>query len=255
MRNYKLMVVLFLAVIVVTATATTTFTHKESKPSSVAQKGEEAERMPVASFNGVDKTTPEERAKRLEKGSRYDHLGLVSEQMAGLNVASRSGEWTREVPAIPVAQSDVIIVGEITGAEAYLSNDRQGVYSEFNIKVGEVLKNSVQNPVGGDSLVAERAGGAVSFPSGQIERVHPLYGQGFPQTGHRYLLFLKFIEGTRDLSLLTGYELKEARVSALDRIEPYLSNDNSDEASFLGRVRRLSSSPVNGKATEGGLER
>jgi hypothetical protein len=81
-----------------------------------------------------------------------------------------------------------------------------------------------------------------------------MYGQRMPQSGGRYLLFLKFTSGTQDLSLLTGYELKEARVSALDQVEPYTANDGSDEIGFLGRVRKLISSPAAQRSTKGGQE-
>jgi hypothetical protein len=71
-----------------------------------------------------------------------------------------------------------------------------------------------------------------------------------PQVGHRYLLFLKLTEGKQDLSILTGYELQESRVSALDTIEPYTTYNGSDEFSFLDRVRNRISSPAKETSNE-----
>jgi hypothetical protein len=121
-----------------------------------------------------------------------------------------------QVSALPVTQSDVILVGEVTDAKAYLSNDRVGIYSEFAIRADEVLKNGsplLITPTG--SVVLEREGGRVRFPSGSVQR-YAIANQGMPQVGKRYLLFLKSIEDDQDFSIITGYELNTGRVSPLD---------------------------------------
>jgi hypothetical protein len=44
--------------------------------------------------------------------------------------------------ALPTHISNAVVIGEVTDAKAYLSEDRTSVYSEFTIRVGEVLKKA-----------------------------------------------------------------------------------------------------------------
>lgn len=67
----------------------------------------------------------------------------------------------------------------------------------------------------GNSVVAERAGGAVRFPSGRVQRYGTL-NQGTPQVGRRYALFLKRSEEEQGFLILTAYELRQGYVFPLD---------------------------------------
>jgi hypothetical protein len=208
----------------------------------------------VAKFDEADSADPEERARRQEKGRRYDRQGLVSNRPTGLNISGRSSHWTRDVPAIPAAQSDVIVIGRITAARAYLSPDKTGIYSEFTINIEELLKIDGPAAINDNTLAAERVGGNVQYSTGQVQSIRPHLGQRMPRVGGRYLLFLKFVKGTFDLSILTGYELAESRVSALDGVEPYTSHEGADELGFLDAVRSRTGDPrpAEKKATKGG---
>jgi len=142
------------------------------------------------------------------------------------------------VPAIPVAQSDVILVGQIMGANAFLSNDKGYIYSEFALGVETVLKNDAIAPINSDGqIIAEREGGAVRFPSGRIQQ-YRIYGQKMPQTGRKYILFLKRNETDPDFSILTGYELKNNQVFPLDTIELYASYSGYSAGDFLLEIER-----------------
>ena len=151
--------------------------------------------------------------------------------------------WPAE-PAFPVS-SDVIVIGAVREAQAYLSEDRTDVYSEVCLSVEEILKADPQYGLRVDSTVtAERSGGAVRFRSGKIlRRVN--WGRGIPSTGHRYLLFLKDT-GDSGFSIVTGYELRGKGVIPLDGIEGsddsvyrnYERLRNTSEASLLEAVRK-----------------
>lgn len=259
MRNHKL-TVLWLAAVVVTAlvasTTTTSTTGQQGTQSTAAGKrgGDNKEQAPVAKFDEADSADPGERARRQEKGRRYDRQELVPNRPTGLNISSRSSHWTKDVPAIPAAQSDVIVIGRITDARAHLSPDKSGIYSEFTINIEELLKTDGAAAISNNALVAERAGGDVQYSTGQVQRIRPQLGQRMPRAGGRYLLFLKFVKGTLDLSILTGYELAESRVSALDAVAPYTSHEGADEFGFLDAVRGSTGGPrpPETKGTKGG---
>lgn len=151
-------------------------------------------------------------------------------------------------PALPVAQSDAVIIGEVADAQAYLTEDKTGIYSEFVVRVDEVLKNSATTPLVSDSTISVmRGGGAVRFPSGKVIRRGQNY-KPLPRVGRRYVFFLKYNnDGGQDFKIITAYALRGSRVFALDGeplqgivLEPYAAYQkyrDADQATFLNEVR------------------
>jgi hypothetical protein len=110
----------------------------------------------------------------------------------------------------------LVLIGEVTDAQAYLTGDKEWVYSEFTLRVREVLKNTTALAVSeGGSLIADREGGRVRFPSGHITLQY-VHGQGMPRVGRRYALFLTCDRQEQSSHVLTGYELRGGRVFPLD---------------------------------------
>lgn len=204
-----------------------------------------AEQLPVADATAPEPADPDERAKKQLKGKRYDNQGSqpITEAPYPLN-RIWSTHWWKGLPAIPAAQSDVVLIGEITNAQAYLSNDKTGIYSEFTIRAGEALKNdSNMSLYPGSIITAERFGGAVRFASGAIQR-YRIRNQRMPLTGSHYVLFLKRTEQEQDFSLITGYELRGQRVVPLDGANtdggeklPFDNYRGMDASAFLNLVR------------------
>jgi hypothetical protein len=154
------------------------------------------------------------------------------------------------LPALPVAQSEAVIIGEVTGAKAYLSEDKYTVYSDFTININEVLKNSSTSQLAPNNVVnVERQGGRVRFPSGHINTV-AVGGQSMPRIGKRYVLFLKSSDG-QDFSIVLGYELREGHVFLLDNAypgHPIRDYQGVDEATFLKKVKDAITGRVSGLA-------
>jgi len=124
-----------------------------------------------------------DRIKRQAKNEKYDksEWPIIANDVADSTV--RLHQINPDLPAFPVRQSTLIVIGRIASASAYLSNDKTGVYSEFDVVVEELLKNAIsQQPLVGSSIEAIREGGRILFPLG---RVH-WYGiakQGMPPGG------------------------------------------------------------------------
>lgn len=163
-----------------------------------------------------------------KQNEAYD--GVISESHASL-------------PSIPVSQSDVVLVGVVKSAKAYLSEDRDSVYSEFRVNPSEILKASPAGSVTVDESVdIERPGGAVQFPSGKVLHFRD-FGEGLPDSGKRYVFFLKALPETEDYLLLTAYELRDRRVVPLDDFEDgetktqFSQYRNFAEQEFLNLVR------------------
>jgi hypothetical protein len=131
-----------------------------------------------------------------------------------------------------------VIVGVVTDAAAFLSPNRKYVYSEFRVRVETVLKRDQTQPVNpGDSVVTNRTGGSLRFPSGHI-RDFVIHGDGFPAVGGRYLFFLSQGEGMVGRYFLSvGYQLKDGTVFGLDDNGPYAGHNGMIEEAFLKEVR------------------
>jgi hypothetical protein len=152
----------------------------------------------------------------------------------------------RQVPAFPTESSDAVVIGETVDAQAYLSNDKSGVYTEFTVRVDEILKNDSTVPLAvGETVAAQREGGRVRFPSGRIQQYITHY-QHMPRAGRRYVFFLKRNDDGQAYYIRTGYELRAGRVMPLDgvnmnkgasEIPQFAAYKDADEATFLRAVR------------------
>jgi hypothetical protein len=245
--NHKSIFILFGLLILATATALAALPLRNQKSSTVIgpQKNDDSQ-MPVADFGLADPADPKERALRQARGNRYSKGGAqpIAELMSGEEVLPLNSHWWWGLPALPANQSDAIVTGEIVGAKAYISNDKTEVYSEFEVRVSEVLRNERSLPLAfGSEVAIDRLGGVVRFPSGRLQR-YRIAHQAMPVSGRRYLFFLEFNESGQSFSLLTAYEFKDGRVLPLDgygeRGEPTVTSftafEGMDETTFLKAV-------------------
>jgi hypothetical protein len=111
------------------------------------------------------------------------------------------------------------VVGTVAEAAAIVSEDGGSVYSEFKIDVTKVIKNSGKY-FSASGLSVQRPGGIVEYPSG-IRTWFRISGQQMPILGKRYLFFITNdfpMSGpsSRDLFLITAYELSKGKVYPLD---------------------------------------
>lgn len=247
MRTHKRAVALSLALLAVVVAAVVAAMNGQGQHSSAAGNQEESmqDQVPIAVYStenvkaqksNTGHTDAQEDRHRAAKNKKYDKSFTVEELPPNITVKPKSAHWTESVPALPIAQSNAVVVGEVVDAHAFLSEDKTGIYSEFTIAVDEVIKTDAPlNP--GQSVITERAGGAVRFPSGKVQRIYVFRGQRLPLIGNRYLFFLKREETISDFSILTGYEFQQEKVASLDTIEPYTSYTGTDAKTFLDLVR------------------
>lgn len=121
---------------------------------------------------------------------------------------------------MPGDRSDVIVEAIVGDSKAFLSEDKTGVYSEFTIIVSKVVKVATGFSVNiSDTIIAERFGGKVRYPSGKVIRCR-IAGQGVPIIGKRYLFFLTKADQD-SYTLLTAYEIQRNKVFALDGSRTY----------------------------------
>lgn len=240
-----------LAIAVATAVAALRGLDLNSSAKPMGQQGDmvDESQFPIADYNAPELADLEKRAKRQAKGRKYDKSTLPVGETADATYGST--HWAESLSAIPVAESNLVVIGTVIDAKAFLSPDKTGVYSEFTIRVEKTLKSDNATSVTlYNSIVAERPGGRVRFPSGRVN----LYtdGQGMPLVGHRYVLFLTRHTEEQDFNILTGYELRDGHVFLLDDPgggHPITAYRGRDEKSFLQAVQEAISkaSPTTSK--------
>lgn len=215
MRVYFLLTIC--ALMVGTAIATWGIPAQDSSVPGKQQKFNRAEfesQFPVTDVNKPEPSDLDKRAKWQAKGKKYKRIGISITESSEL--ITYNTEWDIGLPALPVSESDLIIMGEVTDAQAYVLEDKTWVYSEFTIRVDEILKNTGNVMLTkGSSLVADRDGGRVRFPSGHITLQY-IAGQGMPRAGGRYALFLTRDGREQSTHILTGYELRGGHVFPID---------------------------------------
>jgi hypothetical protein len=182
---------------------------------------------------------------RFRRGERYN---IPNPSVAELG--EDSDAQLMELPAthfkresLPTTASDAVVVGSIKAGQAYLSNDKRDIYSEFKVQLIEVLK-SPNAPFlnAGDSVDVSRKGGVIRLPSGKI-LVRGAEADSMPSVGGKYLMFLKYSPEAEDFTMITGFRLDGDRVYYLDdqdfkssnhrRPEHMLRQVGQDENQFL----------------------
>lgn len=203
-------------------------------------------RFPTANYSDKqDLPDPEKNAKRKEKQKRYDDTVLVgSHVQPGVDESALFLEPHFTLPALPVAESEIVVVGTITTAEAVLSESKRNVFSEFTLTVEDVLKSRIQGVEQGSVLTVDRVGGHVKYSNGQTV-LYRMAGINMPQVGGRYLIFLTSNHGKEDISILTAYQLTPNGAIPLDDPSHVADLTDGTDVDILQRVRDLIQNSAN----------
>lgn len=245
MKNNKLSLIIVITII--TAVGAIFITTSSQSQSKTARQQKLEQDIPTVDINAPDVAHPQESRLRKKRGQKYNTGSPLKDEANPRNeILELPLTHAKPKIALPVTQSDAIVIGTIADAQAFLSDDKSYVYSEFAVKVEEILKNvssTKLNPT--DLIITERSGGAVRFSSGKTKRLGN-FGEGFPAKQKRYLLFLKRNELGEDFFILTGYKLQDGKVTPLDDSDEYEDVHiyknfrlyrNKDEADFVKTVR------------------
>lgn len=247
-RHILLLTTTFLIVVASTAPVSMRGQDKRNptRTDRAQKKSEFADRFPVAEYSVTEPTDLKERAKRKSKDNRFppgrlDDLSGVTES----EIVDGSGVTRR--PALPVALSDIILIGNVLNAQAYLSSNKTGIFSEFTISIEQVLVSTGTDQVlPGANILAEREGGRIRYPSGRTRWIRFAH-EGMPSIAGRYVFFLRRTGQEGVYVILTGYELREGKVFPLDGVAPFeeyklprfAPYDGIEEAVFLKTVKSL----------------
>lgn len=201
---------------------------------------------PIATFENTERLDDNHRTKREAKSNRYN------KSMFGVKGAVKSAhedytvilteDWEADTPPLPASQSDVVLIGTILDAKAFISADETGVYSEFATRVDEVLKAGEAAGLKPDDVIlVQRSGGRVQGHPGRV--LFKLRGQNMPRRGGQYVLFLRRLDGGEDYRVITGYELRGGKVFPLDSVDKFAAYSAMDRAAFLNAIAEAAGQP------------
>jgi hypothetical protein len=203
-----------------------------------ADRYEQAKRhFPTVDYREPDLPDTNENRAKNDKRKRFNELGnwvyATTQPYIAENLAISEGEF--DFPALPVAKSDIIVIGVVGESKAHLSENKKNVFSEFMVAVETVFKTSNPEVKQGSVVTINRMGGFVKYPNGQtiLYRRSGLY---MPKIGARYLFFLNALN-KHDLGILTAYELTDARVIPLDMSTQFDVFEGASETQFLQKLR------------------
>lgn len=157
-------------------------------------------------------------------------------------------DYADKTDPIPTSRSAAVVIGTVLSSKAYVSKDRTYVYSDFQVRVDEVLKQDRQtNLVVGGRMAVSRGGGSIHFPSGRIND-YVSHGEGMPAIGSQYLLFLvrpNIAEPEYEVIIGGAYELSHGEVHPLDDFNMEL--DNASEQDVISKVRAVTGAKAGGE--------
>lgn len=156
------------------------------RPITISQRPKfDESRYPIADYLSAASTDPHEQLKRRSRAEKHNRSKwqVNPNGLSDTTVIVDSTDQT--LPSLPFELSPIVLIGKVTDAQAYLSQDKSGVYSSFTVQVNELLKNTTKTALASDSRIeVEREGERVRFPSGRLH-LYITDGQEMPEVGLR----------------------------------------------------------------------
>jgi hypothetical protein len=206
------------------------------KPSSYMDY---AAKFEIVDYGGPDRSPAVDEVRKL-KNKRYDGQGWVFKNTNPETSGVGKEDELPPPPKVPVEESDLIIVGRVEETTAYLSNDKEGVYTELNICIKEKIKAApdANGNQDGSCVTADREGGRVRYPNGQIV-FYANSNKGVPWTGTEWLFFLRKGGTSPNYEIITAYQNDEGSVHPLDYY--FRDSRGTSFSHFLTAVKEKSS--------------
>lgn len=197
--------------------------------------------LPIAQFDATPPADAAAAAVRMARNVRFNvQHGVPLDPVKDVG-GDRDLDIDRLAPIDPVSTSDAVVVGTVETGEAFLSADRTGVYSEFQVRADAVWNDRVPSskitPLASNALfVALRLGGLVRFGSGEVGRFI-VNQQALPRIGERYVFFLRRELDLQAFAIVTAYRVSDGAVTPLDAGGEFVPLPASTLAELEGAVR------------------
>jgi hypothetical protein len=202
------------------------------------------------------KAPPQNQATAVVRANRnrlFNALAPRASSSGAPIVAVVTSATVAVMPEMPAAESDLIVVGTVESVESFLTENRGAVYTEFTIRLSEVISNNTGlkfEPGNSDesSLGARLSvltpGGRMKGPDGQ-GLIHEVKGIGEPLSKDRkYLLFLRTRRSAQCGLVVKAWDLTDGKAKPLSLEDWNRANQKISlysglpEAQFLDIARK-----------------
>jgi hypothetical protein len=210
------------------------------KPDWEQKRKEFQKRFPTARYDEPEEQDLARRAKRQQVGKRYENAGGLVDSTHPIAEDEERILQTEEyesVPALPVKESELIVIGEVLEATAHLSNNKKTVYSEFTVRINEILRDTTGKIKTEGSITMDREGGFVEYING-LRRLHRIAQLTMPRVGGKYILFLRNRDKSPNYEIINGYELNDGGVVNLTASFESFPYFGMDQTVLLSKVRQ-----------------
>ena len=125
-RLFLAIIIIVIAMAVMTGTSSSLRLQTRNPISDKRREIPDLERWPVADYDSSLPVDPAKRARRQARNKKYDksQWPILTTDVADSTV--RLHRVNPDLPAFPVRESRVVLIGQIVVAAAYLSNDEIG---------------------------------------------------------------------------------------------------------------------------------
>jgi len=208
-----------------------------------------ARQVAIARSTYIDLSTPDSARKAMvvmpeesERANRYDaptmrpFYNFQNPSESGSARVVITAHWIND--PLPVATSDIVVIGTVISASPHLSKSGSGIYTTFIFTPDTFLKTQNRPPQ--SSLLLERFGGVILYPSKE-KRFIGVKGRALPEPNYKYLLFLKLIGTSGSYEILSGYALVDNHVISLEPDGKAL--ESLSMAELISRTKLLVSTP------------
>ncbi|HEX8247893.1 MAG TPA: hypothetical protein VF599_06960 [Pyrinomonadaceae bacterium] len=246
MKNNRIIWGIVALTVLITVAATLGTLDSHSQQNSIGQSQPtptpespfgDLSKYPIADYDAQLPENAAEREERIIKNKRYD-VSLPVAKNPPPDITAIGGYDVEPLcPAIPFAESRLIVIGEIINSKALLSNEKKGIYSEYSVRIQTILKDDKRKKwKAGETITVDRAGGLVRYPSGQ-KVLYFIEWQALPKVSGRYVFFLSNDDDQNpNYKMLTAYELKNDKVTALDHHDDFREFNGMSETDFIKLV-------------------
>jgi hypothetical protein len=164
-------------------------------------------------------------ATALDSGLRFVRNALYNGRSGEPPLSDQSTGASLNYPAsfqrlnrIPIELADVVVVGSVSKIRTYLSNDQTTLYTEFSLKLSQIVLNrSSKSVLPGDRVDVERPGGVLKLPSGKVLTRASRF-ETMPRPLYPYAMLLKYIPSADVYTLVSGFELAGNQVYILESL-------------------------------------
>jgi hypothetical protein len=173
------------------------------------------------------------------------------------NTANREGRFPPyfvRTPAIPIQESDAVIVGTVKSVQPYLSNDHTHLYTEFSIAVDQTIKDIPNRAEPGEVIPVVVRGGKMRLQDGRVIEEKPFTNFTIA-VGSRYVFFLRYNNTGQHFAIAKSWELKNGAViptaheDQMDARQGKREYVSMTEQSFIQAVHAAADLPKTGNSS------